>query len=97
MGVVTAGRDGALLFVNGERYEVEPLRAREVDPTGAGAVFAATFLLSYERGADAWDAAAAAACAAALSVEGEGFSAVPDADRLEEALGQYRQMLGHTP
>jgi 1D-myo-inositol 3-kinase len=88
--VVTAGAAGALLYVNGERYEVRARGTREVDPTGAGDVFAAAFLVSYHRHADPWEAAEAATCAASLSVEGEGWSTVPDADRLEEALAEYR-------
>ncbi len=97
VGVLTAGRLGALLFVNGERYQVRPYSVREVDPTGAGDVFAAAFMLHYDRDGDPWEAVAAAACAAALSVEGEGVSAVPDAGRLAAALGQYRLALGHAP
>jgi 1D-myo-inositol 3-kinase len=88
--VVTAGAAGALLYVNGERYEVRARGTREVDPTGAGDVFAAAFLVSYHRHADPWEAAEAATCAASLSVEGEGWSTVPNADRLEEALAEYR-------
>ena len=60
-------------------------------------VFAAAFLLHYERNGDPWDAAAAGACAAALSVEGPGLSAIPDAARLEAALAAYRQALGRAP
>jgi sugar/nucleoside kinase (ribokinase family) len=86
IGVLTAGRLGALLFVNGERYEVSPRPAREVDPTGAGDVFAAAFLIHYQRTGDAWEAAAAAACAASLSVEASGIASVPDRDTLDEAL-----------
>ena len=90
LAVVTAGQAGALLFVNGERYEVRPRRVREVDATGAGDVFAATFLMAYHRGGDPWEAAEEATCAAALSVEGEGWSAVPDRAGLEAALAAYR-------
>ena len=90
VAVVTAGAAGALLYVNGERYEVRPRRTREVDPTGAGDVFAAAFLVHYQRHPDPWDAAEAATCAASLSVEGEGWSTVPDAAQLEEALAAYR-------
>ncbi len=97
VGVVTAGKRGALLFVNGERYEVPPYPVREVDPTGAGDVFAAAFMLEYARDGSPWDAAAAATCAAALSVGGEGFSAVPDSGRLAAALEEYRRALGHAP
>ena len=90
LAVVTAGAAGALLYVNGERFEVRARRTREVDPTGAGDVFAATFLIHYDRDGDAWEAAEAAACAASLSVEGEGWSAVPDADGLRAVLSAYR-------
>jgi sugar/nucleoside kinase (ribokinase family) len=88
---LTADRDGALLFVNGERYEVHPRPAREVDPTGAGDVFAATFLIQYQRDGDPWQAAAAAACAGALAVEGEGWSAVADRGMLDAALAEYQR------
>ena len=90
VGVLTADRVGALLFVNGERYEVQPRPAREVDPTGAGDVFAATFLIQYQRDGDAWQAAAAAACAGSLAVEGEGWSAVADRAALDAALVEYQ-------
>jgi len=90
VGVLTADRVGALLFVNGERYEVQPRPAREVDPTGAGDVFAATFLIQYQRDGDAWQAAAAAACAGSLAVEGEGWSAVADRAALDAALLEYQ-------
>ena len=86
IGVLTAGRSGALLFVNGERYEVAPRRTREVDPTGAGDVFAAAFLLHYQRDGEAWAAAAAASCAASLSVEGEGIASVPDRASFDAAF-----------
>jgi sugar/nucleoside kinase (ribokinase family) len=91
VGVLTCDRAGALLFVNGERYEVQPRRAHEVDPTGAGDVFAATFLIQYQRVGDPWLAAAAAACAGALAVEGEGWSAVADRAALDTALAEYQR------
>jgi sugar/nucleoside kinase (ribokinase family) len=90
LAVVTAGAAGALLYVNGDRFEVRPRRTREVDPTGAGDVFAATFLVHYDRHGDPWDAAEAATCAASLSIEGEGWSTVPDPATLAAALGAYR-------
>ena len=93
VGVLTADRVGALLFVNGERYEVQPRPAREVDPTGAGDVFAATFLIQYQRDGDPWLAAAAAACAGSLAVEGEGWSAVADRPALDAALLEYQRNL----
>jgi sugar/nucleoside kinase (ribokinase family) len=89
LAVITAAAAGALLFVNGERYEVRPRPAREVDDTGAGDVFAATFLTHYHHDGDPWEAAAAAACAASLSVEGRGWAAVPDRAALAVALARH--------
>jgi len=91
LAVVTRGRHGASLFVNGERYHVEPDPAREVDATGAGDVFATTLLVTYHREGNPWDAAAAAACAAAASVEGPGTAAIPDPAALEARLAAYRR------
>ena len=90
VGALTAGDAGALLFVNGERFEVRPRPAQEIDSTGAGDVFAASFLVAYQREGDAWDAAAVAACAASLAVEGEGIAAIPDRAALAAALAAYR-------
>jgi sugar/nucleoside kinase (ribokinase family) len=90
LAVLTAGRAGALLYVNGERFEVRAHPARVVDATGAGDVFAATFLVRYHLEDDPWEAAAAAACAASLSLEAEGWAAVPDRGGLEAALAEYR-------
>ena len=88
---VTAGARGALLYVNGDRYEVPPRRARQVDATGAGDVFAATWLVRYRTSGDPWDAAEAATCAASLAVEADGWSGIPDAAALEMALADYRR------
>ena len=91
VAAVTAGARGALLYVNGDRYEVRPRRAREVDATGAGDVFAATWLVRYRMSGDPWEAAEAATCAASLAVEGEGWSGVPDGAALDAALKDYRR------
>ncbi len=91
VAAVTAGARGALLYVNGERYDVRPRRARQVDATGAGDVFAATWLVRYRMSGDPWEAAEAATCAASLAVEANGWSGVPDAAGLEAALKDYRR------
>jgi 1D-myo-inositol 3-kinase len=89
VGALTAGSEGALLFVSGERYEVAPRPAQELDGTGAGDVFAAAFLIDYQRHGQPWDAAALAACAGSLAVEGAGTDAIPDRASLDEALKAY--------
>ena len=48
-----------------------------MDPTGAGDVFAAAFLLALARGDDPVDAARLGAAAASIVVEGRGGDALP--------------------
>jgi sugar/nucleoside kinase (ribokinase family) len=94
LGAVTRGRAGASLFVNGERYHVEPDPATEVDDTGAGDVFATALLIEYQRDGNPWDAAAAAACCAAASVEAPGADGIPDRATLEGRVRAYRRRQG---
>jgi sugar/nucleoside kinase (ribokinase family) len=94
LGAVTRGAEGAVLFVNGERYGVEADRAVEVDETGAGDVFATALLIAYNRDGNAWDAAAAAACCAAASVEAEGVAGIPERAALGARIAAYRRRLG---
>jgi sugar/nucleoside kinase (ribokinase family) len=84
LGALTMAARGAVLFVNGERYPVAPAPAVEVEPTGAGDVFAAAFLLRYNATGDPHEAAAFAAVAGAITVEAEGIGGVPTL----EALGR---------
>jgi 1D-myo-inositol 3-kinase len=94
LAAVTRGRHGATLFVNGEPYHVQPDVATEVDETGAGDVFATTALIEYQRRADPWEAAAAAACAGAASVEAPGAEGILDRPALERRLAEYRRRRG---
>ena len=84
VGALTLAARGAILFVNGERYPVAPSPATEVEPTGAGDVFAAAFLLRYNDTGDPFEAAAFAAVAGALTVEAEGTAGVPTRDQLAQ-------------
>src|SRR4029079_5446768 len=75
---VTHGADGADLYANGgpaESFSGAP--AREIDPTGAGDVFAAAFLCWRERTSDAPAAARFANHVAACSVERVGVESAP--------------------
>ena len=85
LGALTFAARGAVLFVNGERHTVVPEPAVEIDPTGAGDVFAAAFMIRHNltgAGNDPWEAAAYAAVAGALTVEGPGIEGVPSAAAL---------------
>ncbi|HMA37487.1 MAG TPA: PfkB family carbohydrate kinase, partial [Chloroflexia bacterium] len=51
-------------------------RARPVDFTGAGDVFAAAFFVGYDESGDAWRAAAFAHAAAAFAIEAPGSQGI---------------------
>jgi sugar/nucleoside kinase (ribokinase family) len=87
LGALTFAEKGAILFVNGERHAVAAAPAREVEPTGAGDVFAAAFLVRYNASGDPFEAASYAAVAGALTVEAPGIAGVPTAERL---AGRWR-------
>jgi sugar/nucleoside kinase (ribokinase family) len=91
VGCVTRGSAGATLFVNGEPYAVSSYPTTLVDPTGAGDVFAAAFLVHYQRTGDAWEAAGFASAAGSLVVEAEGIGGVPDRAALETRWAAYRE------
>ena len=82
LGALTFAERGAVLFVNGQRHVIPAAHATEVEPTGAGDVFAAAFLVRYNASGDPLEAASYAAVAGALTVEAAGITGVPTAERL---------------
>lgn len=80
--IVTQGPLGARLWSEGRWRHIPAFPARAVDTTGAGDVFAAAFLARYAECGDALEAARFASCAASLSVEGVGASALPTRDQV---------------
>ncbi|MGQ9573388.1 MAG: PfkB family carbohydrate kinase [Dehalococcoidia bacterium] len=85
----TRGARGSRLWSEGRWRQVPAIPADELDPTGAGDVFAAAFLARYVETNDAWQAALFAAAAASISVEAPGTAAVPDRQQVEERLRAY--------
>ncbi len=75
--VVTRGRRGATLYHRGAAREIPPFAAREVDPIGAGDVFAAAYLIAYHESRDPDYAATYASCAASFAVEAPGMEGIP--------------------
>jgi len=84
--VLTEGSSGATLYRQGRPDPVAAFPVHEVDPTGAGDVFAAAFLVRCAEGAPLMAAARFAAAAAALSVQGRGGRAVPQRAAIEALL-----------
>jgi len=84
--VLTRGARGATIYAGNGVMHVPAYSAREVDPTGAGDVFAAAFLIRYAAAKDLLGAARFAAAAAALEVEGIGPNGIPTAEQIAARL-----------
>jgi 1D-myo-inositol 3-kinase len=95
--VVTQGVSGATVYHQGTARHFPTRPAREVDPTGAGDVFAAAFLIrlyetaSSPSGEDPWEAARFANIVGSFSVEGPGTTAIPYREQVEAYLRQAEQ------
>ena len=72
----TLGARGCEVIVRGRSCRVGIHRTAEVDPTGAGDVFAAGFLVGLARGDDPPDAARLGAAAASVVIEANGGEAL---------------------
>lgn len=80
--VLTRGALGAFLFMEGKRSDSAAYPAEEVDPTGAGDVFAASFLLEYHRTNDPYLALDFAHCVASFAIQAEGTLGIPDREQV---------------
>lgn len=84
--VATDGRHGAVLFQGESRETFPAFASTELDPTGAGDVFAAAFLCRLHECGDPREAVVFANCAASFSVEQVGISGIPTRAMVEERL-----------
>lgn len=90
---VTRGWRGVDLLSRAGVQPVASLPRPEVDPTGAGDVFAAALLLRYHETADPLEATAFACCAASCAVEGAGASTLGDRAEVERRLAARERWL----
>jgi sugar/nucleoside kinase (ribokinase family) len=93
MVALTRGWRGLRLLTREATHEVPTLPRPEVDPTGAGDVFSAAFLVRYHEGGDPLEAAAFAACAASCAVEGVGTTSLGDRAEIERRLIERQRLL----
>ena len=87
--VLTRGQKGAHILHDGSWRDIPAYPSKEVDPTGAGDVFAAAFLIRYFETSDARAAGQFASCAASLMVEGFGPSSIPARCQVEQRMSLY--------
>ena len=85
--VLTQGAQGATLFQNGTQVESDAYPVTEIDPTGAGDVFAAAFLINYYQNRSVEAALNFAHCVASFAVEGTGTSRIP---KLPEVMSRLQ-------
>ena len=93
MIALTRGWRGLSLVTRTGTEEVPGLPRPEVDPTGAGDVFAAAFLVRYQETGDPSEAAAFGACAASCVVEGLAASSLGDRAEVERRLEMRERLI----
>jgi len=84
--VVTAGWKGSTVYHRSQRRYFPAREVIAVDPTGAGDVFAAAYLIRLEETGDPWEAAHFANCVASFSVEKPGVTGIPSRQQVEACL-----------
>ncbi len=86
---MTMAHRGARIHESGRWRHIDAFPEVEVDPTGAGDVFAASFLVRLWETEDVAEAARFAVAASSISVGGVGIAAVPTREQVEERLARY--------
>ncbi len=84
--VATDGRHGATLFRHGSTQHFPAYSVQEVDPTGAGDVFAASFLTHLSQHGNAEEAVNFANCVASFSIEQPGVKGIPTPEMIYTRL-----------
>ncbi len=89
--IITLSSRGSVIFDGRRWIRIHAPKIKAVDPTGAGDVFDAAFLLEYLRNEDVVAAGRCGTSAAALSVAGFGTAAVPSAaEAMRAAVDHFR-------
>lgn len=92
--VLTEYRDGSTLYQRQDdgsiaKIKVPPRPAQEVDPTGAGDVFATAFLLRLHETGDPVQAARFANVTASFGVEAEGVAGIPSRAQVLDYMDRF--------
>jgi hypothetical protein len=83
---VTEAHEGARLYWNGDVRRFRPPALTEVDPTGAGDIFAAAFFYRLQATRDPWEAARFATLLSAYSITRPGLQGIPTREEIENSL-----------
>jgi len=83
---VTESAAGCVLYWHGDRRRFRAPQVPEVDPTGAGDIFAAAFFIRLLNTRDPWEAARFATLLASHSVTRVGLDGIPTAREIQESM-----------
>lgn len=89
IAIMTQGPRGCMVYVDGKGTQVPGFPVQEIDPTGAGDVFAAAFLIRLEETHDPIQAARFANATASFCVQGPGVTTIPMRAQVELRLAEY--------
>jgi sugar/nucleoside kinase (ribokinase family) len=88
IGVETLGPDGCRVYQEGQVTHIRVKPETEVDPTGAGDIFAAAFFIRYNTTDNPVKAAQFANACASLSVTRRGMDSIPTLAEVEAHLAE---------
>lgn len=88
--VMTRAEKGATVYHSGEPCHYPARPAQQIDPTGAGDVFAPAFMIRLTETGDPCQAAQFANAVASFSIEGPGVTGIPTRQQVEAYLDQVR-------
>ena len=89
LAVLTMERHGSLVFERNEGRWLPPREARVLDPTGAGDVFATSFLTTYFDSGNPLLSARFANAAASFSIEKGGIGSIPTRAMVDEWIDSH--------
>ena len=87
--ILTQGSRGALMHYHNRWFRIPASPAKEVDPTGAGDVFAAAYLIRYGETGDAMTSGLFASSAASLKVAAKGAAGIPTRKQITRRMEQF--------
>ncbi|MRR29588.1 ribokinase [bacterium] len=90
--VVTEGAAGCRVYWNGDLRNFRPPQVNEVDPVGAGDIFATSFFIRYQATRDPWESARFATLLAANSVTRKTLAGVPTKEEVNQFMTEIIEL-----
>jgi sugar/nucleoside kinase (ribokinase family) len=89
---VTSNRRGARVHEKGRWQKIGAFPAKEIDPTGAGDVFATAFLVELRKTNDVAQATRFASAAAACAIEAPGVKSIGTRAQIEKRMNAHPEI-----